>query len=229
MKNFNLLALVASFAIVLSSCSTNETFIPEEEQAVDLLKTYTVKRDAKGAYSLDFELNEGSEVQKSSQPDSNQFHLFSAGDKSARKVTQNLTIEGEQLKIGFVDANLSKSSQILLSDDNLKMAKNNDDKKLKEYSISSNSDGTYDLDFNVANNVKVDFVYNEEIDTYEIHLEKGKSSVNNFTRTLEKENGKALKFDFVNHTSNTESRGYLELAVRKPKVIIGNGEEIGLF
>ena len=56
MKNFNLFALLASLTLVFSSCSTNETLLPEE-QSIDLLKTYTVKRDANGAYSLDYDLN----------------------------------------------------------------------------------------------------------------------------------------------------------------------------
>ena len=224
MKNLNLLGLVLSTIIVFSSCSSNETMLPEE-QSVDLLKTYKINRDATGAYSLDFELNEG-DVNNvfNSETKTNQFNIYSSDNKLTRKVTQSLNIEGTELKVGFVDANSNNISRITLTDDDIRFAKKDESEKLKDFSISPNEDGTYNLDFKVNKNVKVDFEYNEGIDTYEIHLENGKSSQSKFSGVLEKENGKPLKFDFVNHNSNSKRKGTSELAVRKPKVIIDNGE-----
>ena len=219
MKTFNLFALVASITLVFSSCSTNENLLPEE-QSVDLLKSYSIKRDANGAYSLDYNLNGNAKTEKVVDNNINQFYLYSSDSQTSRRATQDLVIDGTELKVGFVDTSSDKLPQITITDDNLALAKNSN-KKLKEYSITSNQDGTYNLDFSVNNKVRVDFVYNEEINTYEIHLEEGKSNETSFSRVLEKADGQPLKFDFVNHLDNTEAKGLLEAIVgRKPRVII---------
>ncbi|QNM85676.1 hypothetical protein H9W90_00700 [Polaribacter pectinis] len=217
MKTFNLFALVASITLVFSSCSTNENLLPEE-QSVDLLKSYSIKRDANGAYSLDYNLNGNAKTEKVVDNNINQFYLYSSDSQTSRRATQDLVIDGTELKVGFVDTSSDKLPQITITDDNLALAKNSN-KKLKEYSITSNQDGTYNLDFSVNNKVRVDFVYNEEINTYEIHLEEGKSNETSFSRVLEKADGQPLKFDFVNHLDNTEAKGLLSL-IRKPQGVI---------
>lgn len=220
MKTFNLLVLAASMTLVFSSCSTNETLLPEE-QTVDLLKSYTIQRDASGAYSLDYNLNDDATTEKvvSSETNTNEFYLYSTEGKTSRKATQELVIDGTELKIGFIDASSNKLPQITITDDNLSLARSSN-KKLKDYSITSNEDGTYNLDFSVNDKVRVDFVYNEAIKTYEIHLEEGKSSETNFSRVLEKEIGQPLQFDFVNHIENTQAKGLLASIIRKPRGVI---------
>ena len=220
MKNFNLFALLASFTLLLSSCSTNETLAPEE-QSLDLLKTYSINRDADGAYSLDYSLNGNAETESIIESDTNNIYLYSSNNQSSRKVTQELVIEGTQVTVGFVDTNSNNSPEITIIDDNVTtLSKSSEKEMLNEYSISSNEDGTYTLDFSVNDKVRVDFVFNEEIDTYEIHLEKGKTGESNFSRVLEKEEGKALKFDFVNHKDNSQAKSVEALIVRKPQGII---------
>jgi len=93
---------------------------------------------------------------------------------------------------------------------------------LAGYSVQGNEAGTFNLEFDVNDNVAVSFVYNETISTYEIHLEEGSSDNNSFSRTLEKEAGEPLKIDFVNHVSNTSAKSSELLMVRKPKVIVGD-------
>ena len=228
MKRLNLFALLASFTLLLSSCSTNETLVTEE-QSLDLLKTYTINRDADGSYSLDYILNGNAETENviDNNTNTNNIYLYSSDSQSSRRVTQDLTIDGTQITVGFVDTNSNNSPEITIIDDNVTtLAKTSDNKMLNEYSISSNEDGTYTLDFSVNSKVRVDFVFNEEIDTYEIHLEEGKTGESNFSRVLEKEDGKALKFDFVNHISNnTTAKGLSLFTVRKPKAVIGEEEE----
>ena len=221
MKNLNLFALLASFTLLLSSCSTNETLV-SEEQSLDLLETYTINRDADGAYSLDYSFNGSAETESviDNNTNTNNIYLYSSDNQSSSKVTQDLTINGTQLTVGFVDTNSDKSHNITIKDDNISLAKSNNNNKLNDYSISSNLNGTYTLDFSVNNKVRVDFVFNEEIDTYEIHLEEGKTSGVNFSRILEKEEGKALKFDFVNHVESTLAKGETISLIRKPQGII---------
>ena len=98
---------------------------------------------------------------------------------------------------------------------------------LSEYSVSSNEDGTFTLDFEVNKNVKVDFVYNDDKEIHEVHLEAGKTSKTTYSTTLTKEERKVLRIDFVNHI-NAQSKSASkegELTVRrKPRVAVDNGE-----
>ena len=231
MKTFKLVTLFFSIAIIFASCSTNETTLPKE-QSLDLLKSYSIERDANGAYSLDFDLydNAISENVIDHDTNTNQFYLYPSDNQMNKRVSEELTIDGTQLKIGFVDTNSNNLPRITIIDDNITLAKSSaENVMLNEYSFSSNEDGTYNLDFSVKNNVSVDFIYNEDIDTYEIHLEEGKTTETSFTRILEKKEGQLLKFDFVNHiTTNTSAKSEGEAIIkRKPRVIIGTGETVG--
>ena len=221
MKKINLFTLSGLFSLLLFSCSTNETDI-SKNQSLDLLKTYTINRDINGSYSLDYNLNSNVETENviDFKTNTNKIYLYSSDKQSSRKVTQELLIDGTQLKVGFVDTNTDKSHNITISDDNLTVAQKTDNKKLKDYNISSNSDGTYTLDFSVNKKVRVDFVFNEEIETYEVHLEEGKTGELNFSRVLEKQEGKALKIDFLNHVANTQAKGDAISIIRKPRAII---------
>ena len=223
MKFFNLFALLSVFTLLFTSCSSNDTLLAEE-QSLDLLKTYTINRDANGAYSLDYNLNGNVKTENVIDKSTNNIYLYSSGNQSSRKVTQNLTIDGTHLIIGFVDTNSDKFHNITIKDDNISLAKSSNENEvmLSEYGITSNEDGTYTLDFSVKNEVKVDFVYNEDIETYEIHLEEGRSKNTSFSRVLEKEEGKPLKFDFVNHIdTNTDAKSFARTSLsRKPEVII---------
>ena len=58
MKKISLFALVASLTLVFTSCSTNETTVAPEDQSLELLKSFKIKRDSNGAYTLDYSLNE---------------------------------------------------------------------------------------------------------------------------------------------------------------------------
>ncbi|AUC20982.1 MULTISPECIES: hypothetical protein [Polaribacter] len=230
MKNFNLFAAVVSLTLVFTSCSFNETVLPEE-QSTDLLKTHTIKRDVDGTYSLDYSLNANAATENvvDESTNTNYIYLYSAENKLSSKVTQDFTIDGNQLKIGFVDTNSSKKSQITIKDEDAKFFKTKNEDMLSEYSISGNEDGTYTLNFSVNNKVKVDFVFNEELNIYEVHLEEGKSDETTFSKVFDKIDGEALKIDFVNHIreddnisakSNGEDDGYVFTKERRPEVII---------
>ena len=104
MKKLNLFALLASFALLLSSCSTNET-LDSQEESIDLLKSYSINRDANGAYSLDYNLNDDAETESVIDSDINNIYLYASSNQSSRKVTQDLVIEGTQVTVGFVDTN----------------------------------------------------------------------------------------------------------------------------
>lgn len=221
MKKISLL-LLALVSIVFTSCN-NEESLPIESQSENLLKTFEIKRDATGAYSVNFDVSNNTKIDKFTDLTENksEFHLSSSDLFTQKSVSEELLIDNNQLKVGFVDANTSNRKLISITDDNITfLSKSNESEKLLSYSVLSNEDGTYNLAFSVNNNVEVSFVYNEEIATYEVHLEDGKSGDVDFTRTLEKEEGLPLKIDFVNHINNTMAKSSESLEVRKPKVII---------
>lgn len=225
MKNFNLFTLVTVMTLLLSSCSTEESILTEDENP-NLLKSYKISKDAEGNYSLDFDLNDNGAVEKvvDKTTKSKNFYLYSSDNQVSKKVTEDLVIDGEQLQVGFVDTRSDKSPTVTIIDDNITFAKTDKKSFLKKYSVEVNEDGEFLLDFTTNDGVSVDFSYNEEIDTYEVHLKEGKGAEQSFAKVLEKEDGKPLKFDFVNYTElSAKYDEYAEEAysvVRKPRTII---------
>lgn len=218
MKKSKFLALVAIVSLVFTSCSSEDSVITENPI---LKKTYKVKRDATGAYSLDFDDNTKVDQVLESADNTRQYLISSSLNKVNKNSSQELLIDNDRLKVGFIDADTDKKQYISIIDDNISLQRKSDDNnKLAGYSIESNQDGTFSLDFNVNDNVEVSFVYNEEISTYEVHLEDGTGGDSNFSRTLEKEEGEPLKIDFVNHINNSNAKSYELKMIRKPEVII---------
>ena len=225
MKTLNSLVLFTITILTLSSCATDENLLPEEKP-LDLLKSYTVKRDATGAYYLDYDVTNNVKVDnlKDIATNTNQIYLHSSGNESSRKVSEALAIENGELNINFIDANTDKQQpRITIIDDDIILGENTDgnEEMLAEYSITNNANGTFTLDFKVKDKVEADFVYNEKNDTYEVHLEKGNGYESNYSRILKKQIGKPLKFDFVNHTNNRSNTS--RKPRRKPRGVIGNG------
>jgi hypothetical protein len=226
MKKNNLIALLAIVVIVFSSCSNEEISTLEDNQT-SLLKTYKVKRDATGAYSVDFDVSNNTKVERFINADNNSEYLLSSSNVETKEdFSQDLEINDSQLKISFVEANTNKKSFVSVIDDNIKLQRKGEGTKLADYSIQGNEDGTFNLDFSVNANVAVSFVYNEEISTYEIHLEDGIAGDSSFSRVLERVNSETLNIDFVNHNSNPNAKSSEVYLIRKPKVILGFGDEI---
>jgi hypothetical protein len=152
--------------------------------------------------------------------------LYSSDNSTEKNISQKLPIDYEQLKIGFVDTQSDNTPRITIIDDIKFARKSNDQIKLDSYSVISNEDGTYNLDFTVKENTDVDFVYNEETNTYEVHLKEGKGGNINFSQSLDREKGERLKIDFLNYSSKNESAKTEDpKPIRKPIIIIDDGEE----
>lgn len=212
MKNLNVLALVVTMSLFLFSCSNEESMLPEEENT-SLLKSYKISKDAEGNYSLNFDLNDNGAVDKVVDKTSNSknFYLYSSENQVSKKITEDLVIDGEQLQVSFVDTRSDKSPTVTIIDDNITFAKTNKKDFLKEYSVEVNEDEEFLLDFTVNDGVLVNFIYNEETETYEVHLKEGKATEQSFAKVLEKEEGKQLKLNFVNYIKvEAKSEEYFE-------------------
>jgi len=220
-----LLTLIIMSAFVLSSCSNNENLLPEVEKTSSL-RSYKVKRDASGAYSIEYDLEKNRSSQKSINSETNgkEFYLYQSNFAKSKSESEELIIDINKLSISFLDAITHSESNITVEDDPISLAKTNTNtaKMLSEYTVSKNEDGTFHLDFKVIDQVSVDFVYNQELGIYEIHLEEGNSNGNDFSRNFDKFDGDTLRIDFVNHTKETSAKGngYNNSFERKPRIII---------
>jgi len=229
MKTIKFLSSIFAIAIFMTSCSTNDEIL-ETETSSELLKSFTIAKNAQGKYAVDYTTNNAtSQVVKNIKSNTNEIFLYESATKSNDNFSEALDLNNNTLNIDFVDTNTGKKPSITIFDDNIVFAKDNGDSSnsmLEDYSVTGNGDGTYDLAFTVKNKIEVDFVYNEEISTYEIHLVKGDGSNSDFTRTFSSD-GNELKIDFVNH-KNVAAKGYayrdVETAERKPRVIIQDFE-----
>lgn len=236
MKKINFLAIIAAVSLMFTSCSSEDSIL-SGEQSAKLLKKYKINRDATGAYSVDLDVAEKTKVDDVLDVNNNtkQYFLYSSDDIQLNSnISQELLIDNNQLKVGIVDANTNKKEFVSIIDDDFTyLSKSRATKYLADFSVQSNQDGTFDLSFNVNKKVNVSFEYNEEISTYEVHLERGKGGDTAFSRTLEVEEGQKLKIDFVNYVTNEKSakssgegiegETTTTTKTRKPRVIIDNG------
>ncbi|MDE1208140.1 hypothetical protein [Tenacibaculum larymnensis] len=218
MKKFTPYFLALSLSVIFASCSSNEAEVIENNPE-NLLQSYTLKRDATGAYSIDFNTTDNTDVTTVTNVDnSKEIILAETPQKTATKHSNGFSIEKDHLKIGFLETTNGKRKSIYVEDENITFAKGITE-FLNSYSITSNGDGTYKLDFTVNDNVATDFIYNESSEAYEIHLTNGESTEKSFSRELESLN-KILKINFVNHKYSGRSQENLLAVVTKPIIEI---------
>jgi len=214
MKKITSYFLALSLSVIFASCSSNETEVIENNPE-NLLQSYTLKRDATGAYSIDFNTTNNTDVTTLTNVDnSKEIVLAETAQKTATKHTNDFSIENDHLKIGFLEANGGRKSQVYIEDDNITLSKKNttlNPKYLISYTINVSNDGKYNLDFVVADNVKTMFVYNEVKSAYEVHLSEDITPLTetNFNNNIEEKSnfsidlnisqGEKLNLNFVNY------------------------------
>jgi hypothetical protein len=131
MKKNIFLALVAIVLLVFSSCSNEETLTTENLDA-NLKKTFKIKRDATGAYSLDFGNRTKIDQILESTDNTRQFLLSSSSDKTEKNNSQELLINNDKLKIGFIDVDTDKEQHISIIDNDIASQKNSNNNKLAD-------------------------------------------------------------------------------------------------
>ena len=214
MKKITPYFLALSLSFLFASCSSNETEVVEGNPE-NLLQSYTLKRDATGAYSIDFNTTNNTDVTTVTNTDnSKEIILAEVAQKTATKHSNDFSIENDHLKIGFLEANTGKKRQVYVVDDNITLSKKGTDTNpqyLISYTISVSNDGKYNLDFIVADNVKTMFVYNDTKDTYEVHLSEDTAPLTStgFGSSIEEKSiysinlnipqGEKLNLNFVNY------------------------------
>lgn len=219
MKKLYVGFLAIAFALSFTSCSTNETDLEIPKQP--LLKKAELKRDASGAYYVDYVVadNTVSDTRKNITSLTNEFHLSKVNYDTKDQYREDLTLNDNKLRIGFFDNETGKKLKLTIEDENINLAKSKLTKYLKTYGLSTNDDGTIQLDFEVNDNVLVDFVYNEELAIHEVHLRRGFGAQKIFSRSLTIPDTRVLKLDFVNHYFFGKGNGE-EVTEDDPRVIM---------
>ncbi len=228
MKKLTLTSLLILITLGFSSCSAeDDSALLQETSSENLLKSFNLNKDSNGQFALNYELGEGASSDNvlDSETNTNNIYLYSSDNqRQVASKSQGLAIQNGQLSVNFNDTENDKNHRITILDDDIQM-KSGGNELLESYEISGNGDGTYDLDFKVADGVAVDFIYNDDTRTYEIHLNSSLDATQSeFVQTFTKQEGVAINIDFYDKTSGLQKTdGNGPDGVPDPQVIIEEG------
>lgn len=220
MKTLKLITVLLFASMIISSCSSDEeSIILQEQAAKSLLENYEIGRNTDGSYYVDYELNGASSDNIKDQTGTvNNIHLLNNQSNKNSVNTENLGFVGNegQLKVNFKDTQNNKVTSVRVEDQDIRLQRD-DNELLKDFSFINNGDGTFDLDYNVKNNVVTQVEYNEKLGVYDVILEKGKNDQTNFKHTFTP-NEDNFEIHFV-----TFSKSSKETETRKPRISHGSG------
>lgn len=198
MKN---LFYIVILVFIFTSCSNDADSLVVNKQG-NLLKSYTVFRNSKGEYSVDYDVvaNATSETVKNHASNFNEIYLYSGKFKDRGNYRDYFSLENNQLKIAFNENNTSRKS-LIIEDKDIVLARGASESTefLQSYSITDLGDSTYELSFKVRKGVDVSFSYSDVANVYEVNLreDSSKELTNTFSKVYTK-TSKALRIDFVN-------------------------------
>lgn len=226
MNKLSLTSLLIIITLGFSSCTQEESTFLEEPSAEDLLKSFKLNKSATGDYSLDYQLNNGAASDKvvDDETNTNNIYLYSSENESKSTNNEGLAIQDGELRISFNDTEKDKSYSITVLDDDIKSSKSENEgdlEYLNSYSIATNDDGIYTLDFKVNDGIAVDFIYDGDRDVYEIHLNYDENaSQSNFLQSFNKEEGVSLNIEFFNNAEGSSKTMSTQFSPPQPVIII---------
>tara|TARA_R110002072_G_scaffold71681_19_gene171791 strand:+ start:741 stop:1403 length:663 start_codon:yes stop_codon:yes gene_type:complete len=218
MKKFSLITLLL-ITVGFSSCTQEDSTFLEEPTAQDLLKSFTLNKSTSGDYSLDYQLNNGaaSDNVLDAKTNTSNIYLYSSENVSRSINNEGIALKDGELRISFNDTEKDKKYSITVLDEEIKASRSEDDTDLgylNSYSVTTNNDGTFTLDFKVNEGVSVDYIFNADNNVYEIHLTPGEATQSDFVNNFVKAENESMEIAFVNNT--TESR---YVPIKKPVII----------
>ena len=225
---FSLLAIVLVLNIV--SCSNDQSGVETPKGA--LLKKASIKRNASGKYTVAYEteshtISDRVKVNSSS----NEFHLSKVAYNTKNLHTEDVLLAENNLHISFIDHQNNMKTKWSVEDENMNFPKGAAlENLLKSYALTISSNDEVQLSFEVEDNVSTEFSFNEETDTYEVHLRELTSSAEetSFDRVLSlSDSGGGLRLDFVNHSielaakefGSNDVNPYYRKPSRRPRII----------
>lgn len=214
-------SIISLFLVVLlfASCSSDDDI--NQQESTSLLKSYTLIRNSNGSYSIDYNLADNAyiDVINDIASNTNELHLFS-GDVSVRKsINKSLLQEDEHLNINFLEEGYL-SSALSLEDKGFISDIGESSYLIESYSITNEGD-YFRVDFKVKEGIAVTYVFNEVLNTYEIHLQEGVSKGVEYTKTYVKTQD-VLKIDFINYQSYAAKSSNKTSRSRGPIIMLDN-------
>jgi len=218
MKKFSLITLLL-ITVGFSSCTQEDSTFLEEPTAQDLLKSFTLNKSTSGDYSLDYQLNNGaaSDNVLDAKTNTSNIYIYSSENVSRSINNEGIALKDGELRISFNDTEKDKKYSITVLDEEIKASRSEDDTDLgylNSYSVTTNNDGTFTLDFKVNEGVSVDYIFDADNNVYEIHLTPGEATQSDFVNNFVKAENESMEIAFVNNT--TESR---YVPKKKPVII----------
>jgi len=218
MKKFSLITLLL-ITVGFSSCTQEDSTFLEEPTAQDLLKSFTLNKSTSGDYSLDYQLNNGaaSDNVLDAKTNTSNIYLYSSENVSRSINNEGIALKDGELRISFNDTEKDKKHSITVLDEEIKASRTEDDTDLgylNSYSVTTNNDGTFTLDFKVNEGISVDYIFDADNNVYEIHLTPGEATQSDFVNNFVKAENESMEIAFVNNT--TESR---YVPKKKPVII----------
>jgi len=210
------LAIVA-LAIGITSCSEDTTI--EEFTQETQLKSYSLSRDVDGSYTLDHSQSDGISSSIMSTDNGSEVLLNEGYSRKASKSTVSPLMNGD-IKVEFISENEIKIPGISIFDSKTSStASSKEIDYVKSYKISYLEDGSYQLDYTLADNYTPTYEYNEELERHQIRLEKGiANSKNSFSKNFLKFEGQKLNIVFVRNviTTTLQSRRRSNTTIVEP-------------
>ena len=163
MKKFSLITLLL-ITVGFSSCTQEDSTFLEEPTAQVLLKSFTLNKSTSGDYSLDYQLNNGaaSDNVLDAKTNTSNIYLYSSENVSKSIKNEGIALKDGELRISFNDTEKHKKHSITVLDEEIKASRSEDDTDLgylNSYSVTTNNDGTFTLDFKVNEWVVVDYIF----------------------------------------------------------------------
>jgi hypothetical protein len=112
----------------------------------------------------------------------NEFHLSKVGYDTKEEKRKEETLNDNELNVGFFDAETGRALSFAIEDENATFAKGGASIDfIKTYGVETNADGSFQLDLETYAGVTTEFIYNEELAVYEVHLSKRKNEATGST------------------------------------------------
>ena len=210
-----LTSIIVLTSLIFTSCSSNESI--DEITTLgsqQMLKTYTLSKDANGNYSIDYEVSDYTAVNAVTDAETNstEFHLKSGNIATEKRSNKSLIFVDDSLEVSFYEGE-TITGGLLVEDD-----AETEHLFLESYSIQDLGNDTYQVDFKVKDGVAVAFDYNVDENIYEIHLSTGEATTKEFSKTFVK-NYDVLKVDFVNYLGSGKSAKAASNSYEKPRLL----------
>lgn len=206
-----------TIAILIASCN-KESAVLEQDNSSKMLESYIIKRNANGSYTLSHQVSEGVATNYVDNDKLSEVQLYYSNQAQSTQYSHEYNVVNNELQIKFVTQNNEKHSRIRIIDNNTTDFNGKESLGLlRDYNISENANGSYQLNFEVESGVAVNYDFDADQNINNIRLSNDVNSVQTaYSVSYSKDANGILKIDFVQPASDKSASSDM----RKPRVIM---------